>query len=259
MMKKLLALVSAFAMLLALASCGEEPAETSSAAPTTAPVSSVAPTVVPTIEPIPTPEPVEDKNLAHAEDATHVDMNTGKAEGDEGFIAYYDANTNVEYAFDGDMTTGWQTCEDFGDALTEEDVKAAADASLYYQSVLDDAQWFLKPTYKDGTMWVGTTFAEAKTVNALTIYWESGSAAQKIEDGGYALQFTADGEKWEKLKATVTRDEESRVAEKLFIDTVSFDAKEVKGIRIVMLKASTKYAPKVFEFEIYAPEEETAE
>ena len=251
-MKKLIALISALSLVLVLASCGDEkPAETSPAAPTPAPASSVEPTVVPTIEPTPTPEPVEDNNLAHAEDATCIDMNTGKADGDEGYLAYYNATDTVDIAFDANVSTGWQLAENLEQGEAEQ---AESDPDHYY--VAADNLCYKKTAFEDGTLWLGVTFAEAKTINNVKLFWESGSAAKKAEDDGYYLQFTADGEKWEKLDATVTRDEETRVAENIYVDDAVFDAKEVKGVRVVVLEGTTKYAPKVWEMEIYAPEEE---
>lgn len=264
-MKKTLAILAALTMLMAMASCGGDPDTTSSAGTSSttsvssAPVSTETSSQVISIESVEIPEEV-DNNLAHLEGATYVDMNTGKTAEDEDYIAYYqnaDAAVTLESAFDGNNTTGWQTTENFGDAVTEEDVNASEDPSLYWQSALDTTQWFLKPTYEDGTMWLGVTFEEAVTANLIVIDWENGSAAHTVEEGGYYLQYTEDGTEWKNLEVTVTRDTET--LEGHYYDNAEFEAVEATGFRCVILKTTSKYAPKVWEMEIYAPEEEATE
>lgn len=262
-MKKILAVLAALSMLMAMASCGGDKDTTSStntsstnSVSSTASVSSSdASSQVVSVESIVIPD-VVDTNLAHAEGATYVDMNTGKTAEDEGYIAYYNATVTLEHAFDGNNTTGWQTVENYGGdeaAVTEEEVNASEDPSLYWHSTLDTNKWFLKPTYEDETMWLGVTFEEAVAANLIKIDWESGSVPPTVEEGGYYFQYTEDGTEWKDLEVTVTRDTET--LENHAYDTAEFETVEAKGFRCVVLKASTKFAPKVWEMEIYAPEE----
>lgn len=102
-MKKLMAILTASAMLLALASCGEEPAETSSAAaPTTAPI--VTPTVTPTTAPVISVDPVSSE--PETPTAQNVAL-SGKAE-DNGCALYSEA-MSADLLIDGDTATeAWQ-------------------------------------------------------------------------------------------------------------------------------------------------------
>jgi len=256
-MKKCLAILSAVALTLALASCGDSTTDaTSSAAPasSSAPVS-VAP-ATPTPVPTPTPEPTPDPNVAHADDATYVDMNTGLSEGDEGFLAYYDnsPSNGVDAAFDANTATGWQLASN---EVKGEESQAESDAENYYLGT--DGNCYQRVKYDDKSVWLGVVYAEAKTVDTVVVKWEGGSAPKAFEDGGFYFQFTEDGEKWEKLDVTLTREEVPAGDSNDYTDTATFDAKDVKGIRVVIVKGNTKYAPKVWEFEVYAPEAADAE
>ncbi len=259
-MKKTLCILAAMSLLLTMASCGGDAGTTSSAGTSSSPASSVASvssetvsSEIVSIESVVIPE-VKETNLIKTEEGlTFVDMNTGKAEGDEGYIPYYSAEVTTEAAFDGNNAVGWQTEENYGDPLTEAD--AAADPDLYYQSALDTTQWFLKPTYQDKSMWVGVLFEEAVTASLIKIDWESGAAAPTVEDKGYYVQYTEDGTEWKDLEVTAVRDSES--LEGHLLDALTFENLEAKGFRVVILKTNSKYAPKVFEMEVHMPDEET--
>lgn len=229
-MKKITAVIVSLAVLVCFASCGGDTTEASSegaSSVTSTPVSSQTNITISIPTPpsdVSTPEEEESENLAMADGATGIDMNTGKVAGDEGYKTYYgeaDGNPNgIAKAFDGDIGSGWQTND--------------------------------KPD-GTGTIWLGVEFAEAVSVDMIVLNFESGSAPAAYENGTYRVEYSVDGAEWIALdEAEVTRTTDSSV-----IDAISFTALEVKAIRVVFLAASEadngKWSPKVWEFEIYAP------
>ena len=214
-MKKLMAILTASAMLLALASCGEEtPAETSSAAaPTTAPI--VTPTVTPTTAPVISIDPVSSE--PETPTAQNVAL-SGKAE-DNGCALYAEA-MSADLLIDGDTATeAWQP-----------------------------------KNWNEGD-YVIITFAEAAKIDCVVIVGESGTF-KALAEGGYKL-YTKNGSKWKEVK-----DAESDYVEGT--DTVTFaEAIETEGIKVELLDSNyyedgkIKYAPKLYEIEVYEAIEET--
>lgn len=246
-MKKLIAITSALAMMLVLASCGGDTTDASSEATSTTPSTTPSTTIsIPT--PSEPPAPVESNNLALREGATWIDMNTGKTAGDEGYLGYYDGVKDLSYAFDANVADGWQVAASYeekpyveGDEIPEG----------WYQS---DATIYKMQSFEDGALWMGVSFEEAVTVDSLVIKFEHNAGVYSVEEGGYRIETTVDGETWATLEgATIERVDDT--AANLITDTVSIEATEIKGVRVVIIKGTTKYAPKVCEFEIYAPEE----
>ena len=283
-MKKLLALVSVFALMLTLASCGEEPAETSSAAPTTAPTT--AP--VATIEPIatPTPAPAGPANLAL--EATAFDMNEGLKNGDDGWYDYYDRESASESLAnlinDGDLASnGWQPIGTDGDDATPvtynndkkegffEETTTADDGTekvtkkynLHEGSEKIPENWYFsndekteireQAVYEKGKVFAGVRFAEAVKTDCVVLTWENNSRPLAYEDGGFYLEYTADGEKWQKLEAAIAREDVEGVNT---TDTAEFEALEVTGIRVVSLHCTNKWGTKLYELQVFEAEEE---
>lgn len=228
-MKKITAVIMSLAVLVCFASCGGDTTEASSegaSSVTSTPVSSQTNITIS----IPTPTPPSDvesgeatgNNLAVSENATIFDMNEGLEEGDEGYKPYYngDLGPNVkENAFDGNLSSGWQMNE-------------APDGT--------------------GDMWIGVRFEEATSVDMIVINWEKGSVPETFGTS-FKVEYTLDGEEWTEFSAeTYERAEGDPV-----VDTIAFDAMDVKGIRIVLFEQGgtpdKRYTPKLWEFEIYAP------
>ena len=280
-MKKLLALMTALTLVLALASCGDDkPAEISSVPVASA--ASVAP--VASIAPVPTPEPVPEGPANLALEGTAFDMNEGLTADDNGFIPYYDENNGVAgNAFDANVSTGWQpkgtsdadatpvTYNNDADEGFFEETSVAEDGTesvvkkynLHEGSENLPENWYFtgeekteireKAVYESGKVFVGVRFDEAVTSDCIVIKWEDGSVAETYEDGGYYLEYTADGEKWEKLDVTVERGEDNGVS---IDDTAAFEKVEAKGFRLITVACVNKWGTKVYEMEVYAAEEE---
>ena len=236
-MKKFLAISLALSMLFAVASCGDKDAtsstaSTASTAPTsTAPAPSIAPTPS-TADPVPTRN-----NLALT--ATTFD---------DGSDEYYNADSVSDAIIDGSLTVGWQ----YVTGNTEQDETLTSDTPNAYAT--DDGTLYLAMTFEDG-IYVGLTWEEAVTVNEFQFFWEFGSRPVASEEG-YIIEISEDGEKWEELddaEITYIETETPGLAE---ADVVTFEAMEIKGVRAVVYKSSTKYSPKLWELEVYGPEAE---
>ena len=279
-MKKLFAIILAAVMLAAFASCGG-PEETESKAESQADVvsidtPSVASVEVISIPSVPSvPDVPEIKNLAL--DGTPFDMNTGKSSGDEGYVPYYTGNDRAEYAFDGNLADpGWQpkgTDDEAGiPVITDETLDAGLievqqDNGEFIQqfnnlegAVLPE-DWYMSDdgtelrrvaVNEDGTAYVGVKFDEAVKADTVVLVWENGSVAETYENGGFYLQYTTDGETWEKLEATVERGEDNGT---YIADTATFEAIEVTGIRVMSVRCTNKWNSKLYEMQIFAPEE----
>lgn len=292
-MKKLLATLTALTMLLAMASCGGDgdntSSETSSAPASSQPTSSaVTPPV--SVPPVSVPEEVVVENLAL--DGTPFDHNEGLKNGDEGWYDYYERATATDSlagnAFDGSTATGWQPMGTDGDEETLVTNEADREEGFYtvyknaegeevaegtegatattYFNALEDTElpenWYWtgddhkaireQATYEDGKVYAGVTFEEAVKADCIVLLWEAGSVAETYENGGFYLEYTADGETWEKLDVTVERGESDGTS---IADTATFEAVEATGYRVVSLKCTNKWGSKLWEMEIYAPEE----
>lgn len=263
-MKKIIAITSAIAMMLALASCGGGTTDVSSEAVSSTGTPSTPSTTIsiPTPSESTPPPVVEDNNLAHGDNATFIDMNTGKATDAEDYLAYYGGTHTLELAFDGSATTGWQVeapAENLGKFVAEgeeppvdEEYLTEIPEGAYLAE--GDGNVYKQQVYEDGALWIGVTFEEAVTVDMLVFLFEHNAGVYAIEDGGYRIEYTTDGETWAALEgATVERVDDATANE--ITDTVTLEATELMGVRIVIMKGTTKYAPKVYEIEIYAPEE----
>lgn len=236
-MKKFLAISLAISMLFAVASCGDKDAtsstaSTASTAPTsTAPAPSIAPTPS-TADPVPTRE-----NFALT--ATTFD---------DGSDEYYNADSVSDAIIDGNLAVGWQ----YKTGNTEKDETLTSDTPNVYAN--NDGDLYLAMTFEDG-IYVGLTWEEAVTVNEFQFLWEFDSRPV-ASDEGYIIEISKDGEKWEELEDA----EITYVTEKPAVgdeaDVVTFEAMEIKGVRAVVYKSSTKYSPKLWELEVYGPEAE---
>ena len=261
-MKKIIAIMSALAMMLALASCGGDTAGASSGSASGTGTPSATPSVnVSSSAPEVSQPPVveENDNLALSDKATWIDMNTGKTKEDADYLAYYGDAHIVDLAFNGSYSDGWQiktgeaTLGEYTEGETEvpEGAYVASDGKIYNQE-----------KFEDGKLWMGVSFSEAVAIDTVVVVWEAGSMPLAYEDGSYRYEYTTDGTTWVVFEnATVTRDDgtaypldgSGNIA--AYGDTVTFEAIEVTGVRVVVIKGSTKYAPKVLEMEILAPEE----
>ncbi len=284
-MKKVLAFLSVLTLTLSMASCGGEEGNTSSVTSTGGPASSViTPTSNVSIPVIELPSaPDEPDNLAA--EGTAFDHNEGLKNGDEGWYDYYERATASESLAtnitDGNATTGWQPMGTDGDEATpvtynndaeegffEEDVEGTVTKkyNLHEGSEAIPEGWYFAndekteirryATYEDGKVFAGVKFEEAVKADCLVLSWEYASRAVAYEDGGFYLEYTTDGEKWEKLEATIARED---VEGATTTDTATFEAVEAKGFRVVALKCINKWGTKLWEFELYAPEAETEE
>ena len=234
-MKKVLAAVLSLTVLLAFASCDPDQGGTSSTASgsgagTSSSAGGTSTTPVISVE-IPSEVEEEVANLALRDDATYIDMNTGKASDDEGYMEYYAGMENPGNAFDGNTGSAWQ-------------LKDKADDGVVV-------------SYEDGQVWLGVSFEEAVAADVAVIQWETGSVTAALADGGYRVEYTNDGETWQAVNgAEAVREETTVGTTEISIDTVTFEAVDATGFRVVILKGtSNKWAPKIWEFELYAPEE----
>ncbi len=170
---------------------------------------------------------------------------------DDGSDEYYDGTSVKENLNDGNLAAGWQyqsnnTDEDADNPITEETPNA--------YTTDEGASWHVAMVFEDG-IYVGYTWEEAVTINELQIYYEFGSRPVCSTEG-YVIEVTTDGEDWEELEDaeyTYIETETAGVAE---ADVITFEATDVKGVRTKIYKSSTKYSPKVWEFEVYGPEAE---
>ena len=232
-MKKALTCLTALALILSLAACGEEPAETSSAAPTKPPVigpvsasdtSSSASLPEPTVAPKPTIV-----NLALSAEA-FCDDNPNHVDGVE-----YAANL----ANDGDVTTAWQK-----------------DGNM---NAGDGNTWVAEEIYGKGAeVFIGLSWEEEQSIAKLVVVNDPGNIMETYEKGGFKLYWLDTDKDWVEIEElTDTRSADGGKA------TITFDAVTTTQIRLDMIRgvAQSKYSPKVYELEAYAPEvtEEPAE
>lgn len=189
--------------------------------------------------------PDDDINLAV--DGTPVDMNTGLAPTDSKYFPYYDSGwSTCDSAFDANYTMGWQLA---GDDSEGKEPTGNEDPDVWYEA--GDGLMHKKMAYSDGDVWIGVLFEEAVTVNCVGLYWEEGSMPADYGEGGYYLQYTEDGVNWLDLTDLYM---DSVTEEGIRLDAAVFENMDVKGLRAVVLKGTTKYAPKLQEFEIYCIE-----
>ncbi len=234
-MKKVLAAVLSLTVLLAFASCDPEQGGTSSTASGsgTGTSSSAGGTSTTPVISVDIPSDVEEEveNLVFRDDATYIDMNTGKTSDDEEYMQYYAGMENPANAFDGNVGSAWQLKEKSDDGV--------------------------KVSYEDGQVWIGVSFEEAVAADVAIINWETGSVTDPLADGGYRIEYTTDGETWQAVSgAEAVREDTTVGTTEISVDTVTFEAVEATGFRVVIIKGtSTKYAPKVWDIELYAPEE----
>lgn len=238
-MKKFLAISLALGMLLAFASCdGEEGTSsvasiaTSSAAPVVSGNASIPSVVSPTVS----SQPVVENSANLALTATPID---------DGSDEYYADNKVPANLNDGDTNTGWQYKTN--NVEEDEDNPVTEDTRNAYTT--DDGEtWHVAMVFEDG-IYAGYTWNETVTVDECQVYFEFASRPVASTEG-YVVEITTDGEKWNEVK-----DAEYTYATVDFeADAITFDAVEVKGIRVKMYKSSTKYSPQIREFEVYGPE-----
>lgn len=161
---------------------------------------------------------------------------------DDGAHNYYNAQMSLDNLVDGDDATGWQYAEDL---ITATEAELTADPDNYYKG--GDGTVYKKTSYADGTVWFGTTYDNKYDVDKVVVMWEKGSTAKTLANNGYKIQYTADGTTWTDVTATATRVEAGDIC----TDTVTFDAVTGTGFRVVILNGNTKYAPKVWTYEVY--------
>jgi len=234
-MKKIIALLIAAVMVFAFASCGEEPAATSSEAASVEDIASVA-SVTPIVsqiaevsipvfsipEIIPDDEP---KNIAL--DATVTDCGVDVYPADENGGDHVAQNIN-----DGNTGgPGWQPSNNGFEAGN----------------------------------WAELTFEETHTIDLIVIYCED-TTTPSFAEGGYTVAYTTDGESYENIAVDAAQIESAPnpAAEGHRIDTITLnEATEVTGVRIILNEKSDNkggWAPHIFEIEIYeAQAEETGE
>ncbi len=175
---------------------------------------------------------------------TPIDMNTGLAQTDSRYYPYYNsAWSTCDAAFDMDYARGWQMASE--DSVGYEPT-GNEDLTIWYEA--GDGLMHRKTAYEDGEIWVGVLFDEAVTANCVALYWEEGSMPETYESGGFYLQYTTDGNTWRNLTDCYM---ESMNESGMRLDVAAFTDMEVKGMRVVVLKGSTKYAPKLQEMEMY--------
>lgn len=290
-MKKLFATLAALAMILSMASCGGDGEEnTSTTSSGSTPVSSTTTPSQPTsIPPVSVPDPVDEPdNLAL--EGTPFDHNEGLKNGDEGWYDYYERTSVTETlagnVFDGNTSTGWQPVGTDGDEATsvtynndaeegwfEETTETTAEDgtvttttvkkyNLHEGSEAIPENWYFtsdekteireEAVYEDGKVYVGVKFDEAITADCIVLKWESATIPYTYEEGGFYLEYTADGETWEKLECTVERGESDGTNT---AETATFEAIEAVGFRVVSVHCTSKWGTKLWEMEIYGPEE----
>ncbi len=238
-MKKFLAISLTLSMLFAIASCGGEDATSSTATSSTAPVSTA---------PAPTPVPTPTSSQAPAEPERDNLALTGTPF-DDGSDEYYQDGATPDSIIDGSTTVGWQYKTD--NAGDENQVDA--DTPNAYTND-DGATYYVAMTFEDG-IYVGLTWEEAVTANEFQFFWEFGSRPVASEEG-YVIEVTTDGENWEELEDAEITYIEVETPNLPEADVVTFEAMEIKGVRAVVYRSSTKYSPKLWELEVYGPEAE---
>ena len=253
-MKKVMAALCAVSVLIAFASCEGDPAGASSSSGTsssggTSSGSGMVSIFIPPVED-------EPENIALGDNVTYIDMNTGKTAEDEDYLAYYPGDTGdhtPDLSFNGSISDGWQLKSD---EVRDENYTDGDDIPDGWYVATGDGGLYKQLTYNDGDVWVGLVFDEAVTVETILLKWESGSVPYSFGEGGYRIEYTTDGETWQDLEgAEVTRDD-GTVYASTYCDTVTVEPTEITGLRVVVVKCTTKYSPKLWEFEVYAAEEE---
>jgi len=215
-MKKALALALTASLVLALASCGESTDNTSSA-----PASSSAPVVSATTAPVSSVISIIPMTPAPTEapvENGNVALD-GTAE-DNGIEVYDGANT-ADLVNDGNTAgPGWQ------------------------------------PSSFNAGDYVTITLAEAASIDTVVVYGEAATMSSII-DGGYQLLVRKAGEEdWSDVSQYSA---ESETADPTRVDTITLDeAVEIDALRLVLTGGvdTGKYAPAIYEIEIYAAEVE---
>lgn len=186
--------------------------------------------------------PEDDTNLALL--GTPVDMNTGLATTDSKYFPYYDSGwSTCDAAFDANYTVGWQLAADDSEVM---EPTGNEDPDIWYEA--GDGLMHRKVTYNDGDVWVGVVYDEAVTMNCSALSWEVGSMPADYGEDGYYFQYTEDGKNWITLTGIYV---DSMTEGDVRVDVAVFDDINVTGFRVVVVKGTTKYAPKLQEFEMY--------
>ncbi len=228
-MKRILTILLACGMLLALASCSGDPAETSSVASQTQTSSSApaAPSDEDSSEaPVSSEAPEEEDSLNLALDGTaYVDSVSTE------YPQYVAENLN-----DGDNTgeSRWQSAAYGGYETRNEDGSYDGE----YQEAYCGIQW-----------------DEAQTFDTIVIDWETAHPTEE----GFHVESSDDGETWEEVEFTNERTgtmTDGVLDKNHQIDTITFDPITAKYIRVVCTEAYNcedgyKTKPSCWEFEVY--------
>jgi len=185
-MKKIACALLAGAMLLALASCGDNAdtssAPASSAAPkSSTPVSSTAPVPSKEVSSTPSRSPADDNPLNLAFKGVAIASSTTED--------YVSVTGGIEALNDGDKFSRWQAG---ADKKLDADGNPVLDENGNEIKYLEDEE---HPT------WFGIQWDEAQTFDVITCEWEN---AHPLEDGFY-VETSDDGETWKKVKFTSVR------------------------------------------------------
>ncbi len=224
-MKKIVSLIMALGMVAAFASCtpSEEGGTSSVASRPSAPSSRPADISSSDVSSVPAePEKTDLAVLGEAfcdENANHVD-------GHE----YAAACVN-----DGDITTAWQKTGSINAG--------------------DGGTWVKDECYsEDAEIYVGIEWTDEQTIDTIVLKADPGNIADTYENGGYTVEYL-DGEEW--VEVTNITDIRSSQPD-LGIATITFDQINTTAVRVNMLKgvAGGKNAPKIYEMNIYGPEQE---
>ncbi len=217
-MKKVLASLLALSAVLALASCGEEATGTSSATSTPT-LNSIVSTPVSSIPEVSIPSIV----VPEVPEAP-TNLALDGATFDCGVAVYGETNTS-NLIIDGLNNTGYQP-----------------------------AKW------NEGD-YCGVTLTEAADIGSLVLQWESSAYTDTFEKGGYEIYYlTPETEdEWVEIEDCEVARVEGGEGTNLVTDTVVLaETVNAQGIKIVFKAGEItdhKYAPKLWELEIYAPEE----
>ncbi len=146
--------------------------------------------------------------------------------------------TNV--ALDG---TGIQ-CDSatYGGTLNAINLNDAATTSGGYQPA----------TWKEGD-WCGIELAEAASVNCVALYWETGTYISMYQEKGYNVYFKVDG-RW--VKQSLTDVVRTSHTGDIVVDILTLNpAVSIEGVKVEFLSGNItdhKYAPKLYELEVYS-------
>ncbi len=106
--------------------------------------------------------------------------------------------------------------------------------------------------YRSG-QWVGVEFTYTHTLREIDLYWETDAYISSYADGGYEIQVLQDGT-WVTVTATESVREAVSIGECKVHDTLTLDNVSADGVKVVFLDGKItdhKYAPKLFEMEVY--------